>query len=124
MATLTKISRKQLVYPTTPSAKTGRAVQTLADVVIESGSPLRREFVIIELKCEGFYNKRDFVQRVQDDITKLNGDMVDAFKPAKAWALAISTSQEVYDEMIKRWPAADYFVLYPSLQGGGEVEPS
>ncbi|KAG8165964.1 hypothetical protein KVR01_004516 [Diaporthe batatas] len=91
------------------------ATGQLADIVIASRA--RRQFVIIELKCEGFHG-RDFARGVAGDIAKLRGDIKDKFKPARAWALAISTSSREYARMRRLWPTAKHKVLYDPGQGG------
>ncbi|KAL1870770.1 hypothetical protein Daus18300_005090 [Diaporthe australafricana] len=129
-AILYKTSREQPVYR--PETRTTRSLLTLkrrtrvvqkrADVVIESQPPLTKEFVIVELKCEGFHNKDNFVEQVKKDIEKVKGDIKDDFKPAKAWAYAISTS-EAYKEM-SRLPAIRHTDLYSLPQGQPGVKLS
>lgn len=107
--TLTEASREVHVYADHSKQR--------ADVVIASRSRIiPKHFVIIELKCEGQYFKGDFVQEVEEDIEKLKGRISDDFKPAKAWALAISTSQEVYDKMLAEWPNERHVDVSPPLQ--------
>lgn len=61
---------------------------------------------------------------VGEDIEKLlTGDIHDAFKPAKAWTMAFITSEEVYQEMLRKRPGADHVVLYPQLQGDLKSTP-
>lgn len=122
LATTTTVLREVAVYPPTRTAKGGIS-QKRADIVVEFGAPSRREFIVIELKCEGFYNKEAFVQAVKEDIDKVNGDIEHSFKPARVWALGFSTSQEVYDEMLRQTPKANNVVLYPALQGGVRLSP-
>lgn len=122
MAAKTTVSREVAIYPPTLTKK-GGVSQKRADIVVEFGAPSRREFIIIELKCEGFYNKDAFVQAVKEDVVKVDGDIENSFKPARMWALGFSTSQEVYDEMSRRRPEADRVVLYPTEQGGIRLSP-
>ena len=112
MAALTAVSREVPVYPPTRTEKGGTS-QLKADIVIEHGTPNHREFFIIELKCEGLYNRPAFVRAVQGDVAKLDGDIQNNFKPAKLWAFAISTSQETYDHMLGWRPDAEKVFLEP-----------
>ncbi|KAL9615837.1 MAG: hypothetical protein Q9160_009218 [Pyrenula sp. 1 TL-2023] len=122
LAITTTVSREVAIYPPTPTAK-GGVSQKRADIVVEFGAPSRREFIVIELKCEGFYNKEAFVQAVKEDTVKVNGDIEHSYKPARAWVLGFSTSQEVYDEMVRQRPKANVIKLYPALQGGPRLSP-
>ena len=122
LATTTKVLREVAVYPPTITKKGGIS-QKRADIVVEFGAPSRREFVIIELKCEGFYNKDAFVQAVKEDVDKVNGDIEHDFKPARVWALGFSTSQEVYNEMLGWRSKADHAILYPAVLGDIRLTP-
>ena len=122
LATTTTVLREVAVYPPT-NTKNGGISQKRADIVVEFGAPSRREFVIIELKCEGFYNKDAFVQAVKEDVDKVHGDIEHDFKPARVWALGFSTSQEVYNEMLGWRPKADHAILYPAQVGGIRLSP-
>lgn len=115
-AAVTKVKREVPVYPPTKSPK-DREVQTKADIVVSTGPSKRREHVIIEMKCEGAKNDKGFVQRVQDDVEKVDGEILDKFRPAKAWALAFTASKKVYDEMKEKMPGADCIDLHPPAQG-------
>jgi hypothetical protein len=116
------VLREVPVYPSTKTVK-GYTSQKAADLLIEFGPPSSREFIIIELKCEGFYNKDAFVAAVAEDVSKLNGDIQHHFKPARTWALGFSTSQAIYAKMLQEQPSADHIILYPLERGGPTLTP-
>lgn len=127
IASTTTVSREVPIYPPTLTAS-GRTSQKKADIVVGFGPPSGREYVLIELKCEGYHNKDAFINAVRDDIDKVNGDIREGFKPAKVWVLGFSASNETY-EMLSRgeMPSIEgpihHMVLYPRLTGGPRLSP-
>ncbi len=121
-AALTRTLREEPVYPSTLTAKGGTS-QKRADIVVEVGGPESREFVIIELKCEGANNSAAFVAATNDDIAKVQGEIREEYKPARVWALAFSASEEIAEKMRRDRPNANHIILYPAEQGDPRLGP-
>ena len=74
------------------------------------------------MKCEGFFNKEDFVSNVRLDFVKVEGNVKPTFKPSRMWVLAFSANEKIYDKMRKsKDPEPDHVILYP-LAGVKDVE--
>ena len=63
-AQMSEVSRQECTYTPTLSAK-GNPSQMKADIVVNHGPSIAKEFIIIELKCEGIFNKDKFMEKLR-----------------------------------------------------------
>jgi hypothetical protein len=90
-----------------------------ADIVIEVTDGSRKDFIIVELKCEGRFNQANFVAAVKNDVEKIDRGVKKECRPAKRFVFAIGMSEGAVIGMEKEELGHPYRLHSPS--GGGPV---
>lgn len=99
----------------------GEKSQLRADIVVQIKDAAGKlvQTVIIELKCEGYYNDTPFWTLVAADVKKVGGIVKNEYKPALLWVMGFSAAQDTYKQMAKKYPGGLLFEVYPSTTGPG-----